>query len=102
MEIDEEPVKETLPPLPTEPFPQGLELASINSNQELMDISVEERDSLLHELSSIHVSFLKSLQDLQVISTLSVICSLMLLHICCVWHPGRPRIPTKNAKLCVN
>ena len=61
MEIDEEPVRETLPPLPTEPFPQGLELASVNSNQELMDISSEERDSLLHELSSIRVSFLKSL-----------------------------------------
>ena len=54
MEIDEE----TAPPLPTEPFPQGFELATISSNQELVQISGEERDSLLNELSGIHVSYL--------------------------------------------
>ena len=52
MEIDEE----AAPPLPTEPFPQGFELATINSDQELVEVSGEERDSLLNELSSIHVS----------------------------------------------
>ena len=54
MEIDEE----AAPPLPTEPFPQGFELATIDSNQELVEISGEERDSLLNELSGIHVSYL--------------------------------------------
>ena len=58
MEIDEEPARESLPPLPTEPFPVGFELATIDSNQELMEISGEERDSLLNELSGIHVSYL--------------------------------------------
>ena len=54
MEIDEE----AAPPLPTEPFPQGFELATIDSNHELVEISGEERDSLLNELTGIHVSYL--------------------------------------------
>ena len=54
MEIDEE----AAPPLPTEPFPQGFELATIDSNQELVEVSGEERDSLLNELSGIHVGYL--------------------------------------------
>lgn len=54
MEIDDE----AAPPLPTEPFPQGFELATINSNQELVEISTEERGSLLDELSGIHVRYL--------------------------------------------
>ena len=53
MEIDEE----AAPPLPTEPFPQGFELATIESNHELVEISGEERDSLLNELTGIHVSY---------------------------------------------
>jgi len=57
MEIDEEPGKDVLPPLPTGPFPSGLELATIDSSIEhVMDISAEERDSLLDELSGINVS----------------------------------------------
>ena len=57
MEIDEEAGKEVLPPLPTGPFPSGLELATIDSStQDVMDISAEERDSLLDELSGINVS----------------------------------------------
>ena len=56
MEIDEAPVKEPLPPLPTDPFPPGLELAMVNSNQGVVGISPEERDSLLDELSGINVS----------------------------------------------
>ena len=57
MEIDEEPGKDVLPPLPTGPFPSGLELATIDSSiQDVMDISAEERDSLLDELSGINVS----------------------------------------------
>lgn len=56
MDIDETAGKEALPPLPTEPFPAGLELAMIDSNQEVMDISAEDRDSLLDELSGINVS----------------------------------------------
>ena len=57
MEIDEEPGKDVLPPLPTGPFPSGLELATIDSStQDVMDISAEERDSLLDELSGISVS----------------------------------------------
>lgn len=51
MEIDDE----AAPPLPTEPFPQGFELATINSNQELVELSGEQRGSLLDELSGIHV-----------------------------------------------
>ena len=51
MDIDDE----AAPPLPTEPFPQGFELATINSNQELVELSGEERGSLLDELSGIHV-----------------------------------------------
>ena len=57
MEIDEEAGKEALPPLPTEPFPLGFELATID-NRELMEVTGEERDSLLQELSGIHVSYL--------------------------------------------
>ncbi len=57
MEIDEEAGKEILPPLPTGPFPPGLELATIDSStQDVMDIYAEERDSLLDELSGINVS----------------------------------------------
>lgn len=57
MEIDEEAGKEVLPPLPTGPFPSGLELATIDSSsQDVVDISAEERDSLLDELSGINVS----------------------------------------------
>ena len=57
MEIDEEAGKEILPPLPTGPFPSGLELAMIDSStQDVMDISAEDRDSLLDELSGINVS----------------------------------------------
>ena len=57
MEIDEEAGKEVLPPLPTGPFPSRLELAMIDSStQDVMDISAEERDSLLDELSGINVS----------------------------------------------
>lgn len=56
MEIDEAPVKEPLPPLPTDPFPPGLELAMVNSNQGVVGISPEERGILLDELSGINVS----------------------------------------------
>ena len=57
MEIDEEAGKEILPPLPTGPFPSGLELATIDSStQDVIDISAEERNSLLDELSGINVS----------------------------------------------
>lgn len=58
MEIDEEAGKDALPPLPTEPFPQGFELATIDNNRELMEVTGEERDSLLQELTGIHVSYL--------------------------------------------
>ncbi|KAL0033603.1 hypothetical protein WJX79_007018 [Trebouxia sp. C0005] len=55
MEIDEEAGKEILPPLPTGPFPSGLELATIDSStQDVIDISAEERNSLLDELSGIN------------------------------------------------
>ena len=55
MDIDQEPARQSLPPLPTEPFPQGLELATFDPSQELMEISSEEKESLLTELTGIHV-----------------------------------------------
>lgn len=58
MEIDGEAGKEALPPLPTEPFPLGFELATIDNNRELVEVTGEERDTLLQELSGIHVSYL--------------------------------------------
>ena len=81
MDIDQEPGQEPLPPLPTEPFPPGLELAMLDSSQEVMAISAEDRHSLLDELSGIKVSFPPQWACLvPVASTLTGFSSFMLTY----------------------